>query len=321
MRSARDNMALYNGWCELRYAAFASHSQFRHGPGSRAAIMRFIRAQIDYATMLEVLPGGGGVRAGIAGHEDGDSFFGCPIFLVTVDCDMGDAGAVAWVADRLRALAPTLPDHTELNLLRAHGALLPLLLDGGLHIEAAVLLGCPRRCLAGVGEVDPELPEALGIASAAVRNEGQIDGAIGLTRRFFSANPAFGWFLANEPYLAAHRASLALAARTAPRTHRVLLRGDEVVGFFGFDLEEDNPLWGMSAGMDVVLDPSLHGKGLGRWAYWRMLRQQVALGVRTMRGGTSNPAVLHLARRMGREVHAWELRRGPGAFPPEHFQV
>jgi len=68
-----------------------------------------------------------------------------------------------------------------------------------------------------------------------------------------------------------------------------------------------------------MLPPPLQARGLGRAAYALMVERMLALGLDGIRGGTSQPGVLALARQMRRPTLAWVLAAGEGPFGLEHF--
>ncbi|MCB9672917.1 MAG: hypothetical protein H6736_22825 [Alphaproteobacteria bacterium] len=79
-----------------------------------------------------------------------------------------------------------------------------------------------------------------------------------------------------------------------------------VVGYLGMSIH---------GGVDVVLAKHLCGRGLGWAAYWHLLAELHAFGIPTIWGNTVNPAVVHMAREMGRaEVSTSVGRRGAGPY-------
>ena len=90
--------------------------------------------------------------------------------------------------------------------------------------------------------------------------------------------------------------------------HRVLLEGTTVRGVLGCDIDE-HPLWGLSGGMDLVLAPTLQGRGLIKTGYRALLRALEARGVTKFHGGTSQPGVLALGLRMDRQFVGLNLRQ------------
>ena len=82
---------------------------------------------------------------------------------------------------------------------------------------------------------------------------------------------------------------------------------DRVVGGFGLRVNASHPMLGCCAGVEIALDPSIQGCGVGKAAYRLLLERMIDLKVRVFKGMTANPAVLRLARRMRRPLRGWKL--------------
>ena len=86
---------------------------------------------------------------------------------------------------------------------------------------------------------------------------------------------------------------------------------DKLLGHFGFDLNLDHPFLGPYGGFNIVLSKSIQGLRLGQAAYMTMVSRMSTLGVKTIFGRTSNPAVIGLSLKMGRQLRRLLLRRDP----------
>ena len=123
--------------------------------------------------------------------------------------------------------------------------------------------------------------------------------------------------MARPAYLAAERETLAghVGARD-PRL--IVLEHGKVVGSFSASQSSDDASLGPRAGLDLIFHPSIQGRGAVKTAYRLLLESLRARGVTTFFGGTSQPAILGLARVLGRRLYRLILR--PGAFLGEaHF--
>jgi hypothetical protein len=239
----------------------------------------------------------------------------------------GEEGVAQWsarlgVEDWFSPLAGS--QRAAIDILRASGALFldSLILRGSVEAALSRLGVTPataRECLARAGLIFRRL--ASGADAQAV---------VALTEAEFSRNPRFGWFVARPRPLEVLRASLHEAAGAVGTTascgevrtfHFVLVRSHdgEVVGHVGADTHTTDA-FGLEAGVTLVLDASLQGRRLSTPAYTLLLESLAAGGVATFKGGTSQPGVLRMARRTGREVEGVQLRRGANPFPEGHFK-
>ena len=312
-------MSLPLQWTELRARTHARHSCSAGSGPARDAIRAVLDERLADADVVETLVSGGRLRAGVALCPEERSWFGVPLVHWLVDCDPDDAEAVRWTIARLGELSGRAGPDLYMQLDAANHALLPAARALQAHVSSLILLGRPAPCLERLLDGRPaRLPP--GVRFAPMAGVAHVEEVLDLKRRYFSVHPEHGWFIAGEPNLARERRDLIESFAAAEATRWIVARGDEVLGVVGFRLDRASPFWGCVAGMDLTLDPSLHGRGVGRAAYALMLRRMVDLGVDVFKGGTSNPAVLHLARRMRRPLLAWEIRHGAPALPASHFE-
>ena len=84
------------------------------------------------------------------------------------------------------------------------------------------------------------------------------------------------------------------------------------VGHLSCVFYPEHGLYGASGGLNVFLAPEVQGQGLGRIAYGHLLDRLHELGAEAFFGRTSNPAVIHIGRQIGRRLERLILRRdGP----------
>lgn len=244
--------------------------------------------------------------------RDPDAWFGGPIVLGWVDRDPSDERALDALLAAVDAHADALDGTTLIEIRVDDGPLLAGLRARGFGLDSVIQLGDPKVALTALGDDDQPLG-ARGLALAPLRNA-HVPAVVELHRAAFSAEPAFCWFGAFPSHLERMTRSLL----HDPRGHFALVdQAGRVLGHLGAELA-DTPYWGPTGGLELVLAPEVRGQGLTRSLYRAALRSLVARGARVMKGGTSQPAILSLGRRMRRPWHAFNLRRG-AAFAAEHF--
>ncbi len=306
----------------LRLAAFRHLAAFRDTPSGRRAVREHLATQLDRAERtgeVEVLRRAGAPVAFALWAFDEDSWFRTPTTQVTFDLDPGDAQARAWLLERLDAWAPDLDASTDLMMDPRHTALLPDLEARGFGLTSALLVGQVAPALDRlVARYDPPSDLAhLGLTLRPVTTPADVDALVALKRRVFAEVPDHCWFYLNPGFAEAEREGL--LADLGGGAYWLVARPDgAVVGTFGASFQLDGVLWGPCAGVDLALDPSVRGQGVVKTAYRLLLEAAAAHGCVAFKGGTSQPAVMHLSRVMGREPHALELRRAP-KFPRQHF--
>lgn len=275
---------------------------------------------------LEVLRGPDGKLRAFACHWfEVESWFGVPCRDVTLHRRLADSAAQAWLCEAYDRIAgpPDAPDRTiHVHAQSSDPLVRDHLVRRGYGIEAAVTYGEAEAALERlVSACDPPRDlSALGLELAPLSSEADVDAFTALSRQTFSDEPQWCWFGASDAFLAAQRESL-LEALATPESHcwQVVRRDGRFAGMFGCSIDLDNPIWGPSAGMDLLLAPELRGRGVLKTAYRLTLEAMIAAGARVFRGGTSQPGVMHYARLMGRQLTSTAHHMG-APFPPEHFR-
>jgi GNAT superfamily N-acetyltransferase len=295
-------------FAQLRLATLARTPGALPGSAARARLLDFWRRGMAKGAHHALLPG----RAQLFAFADPSTWFGGPCVIAVADRHPahGDPETLAFLADALTASPLMAGDDVLLEIAADDPALLALALERGLGIDSVIQVGHPARARARLGPTPP-LPADLSLRPLERHH---VEAVIALHRETFAAQPEYCWFGAWP----AHLEGLAAALGKAPAGHAVLVSGSRVLGHIGVDIEADDPFWGSVGGLELVLAPELRGRGLLRTLYAELLDGLVSAGCEVMKGGTSQPAVLHLGQVLGRPWHALNLRRGV-AFQPEHF--
>lgn len=321
-----DDAALIEAWIGLNDAALSTVPRYRGGPMARRHIREFVtsavcRARLEGQLSTRVVDGR--LTAAVAAYPDPGSWYGVPVHAVAVTIDDAAPGAAGWLVERLRALAAErgvvgLDLHLYTAWRRAIDAVLSAEL--GLGIDSVVLVGATEPALAAlVAKYDPPRDlSVFGLDAGRPRDVAEVDAVVALERRVFERWPAYCWFGASPQALARTRGTL-LDALRGEGGMSVIRRGDEALGYVHFGVEHDAPFWGPAAGVGLLLDPSLWGRGLVKTLYRVGLERLVEQGVGVFKGGTAQPPVLGLGRLMGRAALGVHLRAGV-PFDRAHFQ-
>ena len=263
------------------------------------------------------------------------SWYGASLQCCTLDFDWTNPQAVIWATQKLLEIRPKLDLDCELMLSARYGSILGVALSTGLGIDSVILLGHPQKSLQLlVDEFDP--PKQLGHLNLDIRpiqNRREVDHIIRLKKDYFTAHPEFCWFGAYDDHLIQHRQELERAVLLTKRgklnknrvldekqkTHIwVIYRGKTFLGNFSYTIQSASPLWGNSAGLDIMLHPLIQKKSVVKTVYRIMLESMIEQGIEIYKGGTAQPAVMGLGIVMKRPLFSWVLRKNT-AFLPEHF--
>lgn len=321
-----DDAALIEAWIGLNAAALCTVPHYRDRPVARGHIREFVtsavcRARLEGQLWTRVVDGR--LTAAVAAYPDPGSWYGVPVHTVAATIDDAAPGAAGWLVERLRALTVE-PDLAplDLHLYSAWRGAIDAVLSAelGIGIDSVVLVGATEPALAAlVGTYDPPRDlAAFGLEAGPPRDVAEIDAVVALERRVFERWPAYCWFGASPLALSRTRATL-LDALRGEGGMAVIRRGDDPLGYVHFGVELDAPFWSAQAGVGLLLDPSLWGRGLVKTIYRAGLERLVEQGVGVFKGGTSQPPVLGLGRLMGRVAVGVHLRAGV-PFDRAHFQ-
>lgn len=295
----------------LRHQRFARHPQYRNDHKALRSIQAYVSGLYERARRQGrawVLD----TRACVLVFDDPLAWHGAPAREIWID-HADDPAAEAWVCARLTALGTTPLDECLLDAtyagVRRH------MLRAGWGVDSISMVGSAAAALQGLLATRPP---ALTHPAVEVRDlrPDDVDAVVDLSRQVFGQTPEHCWFGANATFLSERQAAL-LAPAEGPR--EVLVQDGAIVGYWAADFDP-GPIWGPAAGLDFVLLPQVQGLGLGRVGYRRLLEALIARGVQTFKGGTNQPPVMHLARRMGRTPwRTWMRASAP--FAPAHFSA
>ena len=255
-----------------------------------------------------------------------ESWYGPPIQNCVLDFDWKDPSAVLWATQKLLEIQPYLGPHCELMLNARYASILGVSLGAGLHIDSVVLLGNPKESLKQL-KLNCAPPEHLGYMNLEIQpmmNRREVEWAVKLKRQYFTSNPQYCWFGAHEVHLQQYKKELVDAVRCRRKGQKgsaqawAIYREDTFLGAFSFTEEENHPLWGHFAGVDIMLHPRIQKKGVVKTVYRIMLESMVENNVSVYKGGTSQPAVMGLGSMMKRPLFSWVLRK-QASFHSTHF--
>lgn len=251
--------------------------------------------------------------------------FGAPEDSVVVLCDPEAPQARDWAAVTLADVTSDSTDHCTVLLPATDQELMGPLETLGFGPSKLGLVGALSPALRAFEERARE-PGSLGVRFEDAQLA-QAPLLCGLMRDFFAAHPALG-FGSSEP---SPEEQAEIDEREVARMEERLTQGRQtdfvvteegaVRGYFGFTPYMSHPLFGPVAGLDIVLLPGIQGRGVGTAAYLHMLRSMDAMGISSIFGRTSNPAVIHLGVQTGRRLRRIVMRRDgpfidPGLIPP-----
>ncbi len=299
-----------------RRATLARVPLFRDGPAATARLgALYGRGLATGGLVHEHAPGWQ-----LAYFRDPAVWYGGAATIAFVDRDPHAPRALSELASALRAHAEGLDATTLLEMTAEDDALREVVTaETGLGVDSVFQVGAADVALRAVADAAwPVAAAGLGLAVRAARI-GDVDAVVALAREAFTAEPAYCWVGAYPHHLDSVRRGLEHALRAGDGVHLIVEGADrEVLGHVGADID-DHAFWGRSAGLDIVLAPALRGRGLLKVLYRDVLARLVhEHQVATLRGGTAQPGVLALGRRMGRAWGALHLRRDV-AFPFAHF--
>lgn len=303
----------------LRLAAMATNSGFVGGQPAAQNMLAYVSRVVPLAIAQcghQTLVGPSGVRAHVTRWTEQECWYGAPTQFWLLDAQLKDQEALNWVLTNLRQSQECMNDSTDITLSSAYPELLQGALGLGLAIESIQLLGNVERGLRAMHQKVQDQPLPLDLEMRPLTVE-QIPWVMKLKKRTFQQAPQYGWFGANPAFLANERQDLEQMSSEGLRF--VLLRRGQLMGYCAAS-PEANPYWGSCAGIDLVFDKEIQGHGVVKAVYRNLLQKLSARGVLQFKGGTSQPAVIGLGRKMGRETLGWVLRSS-SAFVPEHFGV
>lgn len=247
-----------------------------------------------------------------------DPFTNDEIRKLSVDYDPGDGEAAEWVAAKVKVLAGDAGQRVDFMVETGHfAAVLPALFGLGLGVSARLQIGMCQDVLDANWDID--VPERCRVAGVSLRSAtaADVEEMVELNRKVFAAQPEHCWFGASPHYLDSLHDELLNAMAVPGTAPRLFERGGHIVGWYDYQPTSDSP-WGPSGGMGIVFGPDAAGRGLLRVVYVDVASRLLDVGVPWFRGGTSQPAVMHLGETHGRRTIGAHVR-AQHWFPPSHF--
>lgn len=280
------------------------------GSAARSSLFAFHEraSALPHVHEVHEKAGADAASAQLFAFHDPSAWFGGPCTPVFLDRAPSDREALAFFAECLARNSALLGPESLIEVAADDLPLVALCVELGFAVDSLILVGDPKVARA-------RLPSTALPADLTLRplEPHQIEAIIALHREVFTREPERCWFGAHPSHLERLAASLA-----TDRSGQFALWSDErVVGHVGVEVRR-NAMWGRVGGVELLLAPDFAGRGLARALYSALLDELVRTGCDTMKGGTNQPAVLHLGRLMGRPWHAFNLRR-EAPFTLDHF--
>lgn len=236
-------------------------------------------------------------------------FYKVEVRQVHFDYALGEPHAQRWVLEQMRR---TLSQPTDKDLILVPAAyvdVLPQLFDLGYGISELVLGGQPAHALKALeehyGAIFPD-PTEMGFACRSLEPQ-HARSVIAMQKQVFEERKDLCWFFASPGFAEGELTRL----QTELGMGRAfgLFEYDDLVGYFSYSTKGVQSCWGKECGVDLCYQPFLQGRGLGQFAYRKMLPRMIEEKVAFFKGGTANPAVLKLSAIMGRPLLWLQLRR------------
>ncbi len=301
---------------QLRAEVAARTPGWRDGPPARRHLMRALLAGLATDGSLDIHARGNRLLGFVLSWWEARGWIGGPLQRVIVEVDPESPAAADWATERILRLGGALDGPLDLRVNAEQHLLRRRLVHAGLGVDSVRLVGAPGPALVMLQARwdPPSTLEHLGLALTPMAPH-HVDDVIALRHRVFRASPEYCWFGAMPGHLEGLRRDL---RRPSPdERNRVVLAQGRVMGIATASLRAD-PCWGRAAGMDLVLDPAIQGKGISKTIYRGALDWLVERGADCLQGGTAQPAIMHLGRAMGRVPFETNHRRAV-AFERSHF--
>lgn len=292
-----------------------------------------VKQTLERAEAVELLHRGGQTRAAIVIGRPTEAMLGLRDTPGDVYCAPDDADAQTWAGDTLVARKDRLDRSFVTILPPTQRRVLEAIEGRGYRIQALRLHGDPGIAFERLGgsnalrEREKISMDAHGICFAPLCSRQHVEQLVEQRRAFFTSNPQVSPISTARTIDETQQAqidqfvrqSLLDGMHESQGTQFVVTHSNEAVGGFGLILSDASPVWGKCAGVEVFLQPSVQGLGLGPLLYLMLLRRMLELEIRTFRGTTANPAVIHLSHKMGRRLRGWKIVRGHREDRPSYL--
>ncbi|MGZ3694013.1 MAG: GNAT family N-acetyltransferase [Bdellovibrionota bacterium] len=210
------------------------------------------------------------------------------------------ARALGWFAQMAREHRAHFNKNTDMMVPISDAA---VYLRVGFEIHSTILRGKVKPALKGLMRVKNPPLTLEGFEIRGMKT-GEVPALMRLQKKVFSRIPEKGYYSHTKQRLRADKKEYLEVIRT-PKRGKIfgVWQVKKLVGFFGLFVQDPH-----TAGTGLMFDFPVQGQGLAKTAYRLMLEEAVRRGVRTFHGGTSQPAVLGLAKIMKRKATTHVLR-------------
>lgn len=245
---------------------------------------------------------------------------GFPLYWGFVETDRSKESD-KWLLDRLKKHLPFFEPSTMLEIPHYLQHLLPKFYSLGYFIDTVRTVGSPGVAYKRLMEA--RAPEdnldRLGLSVSKLRSVAELRQVEEIERAEFKRNPQFGWFVNSEKFLDQMFEMRKNNANDPSSCLRVIKRGNEVLGYFGYN-RQPGFFNGSTVGSDFVFHRRIQGKGISHVGYRILLEHMIQNKVDFFYGNTSQKPILKLAKIMGRVPQTYMIRAGKGAFSAKYFR-
>ncbi|NRA65691.1 MAG: hypothetical protein HRU19_14475 [Pseudobacteriovorax sp.] len=215
------------------------------------------------------------------------------------DCDITDSEAQEWM---LRWIHTVCANKTVITEIRPSYFPLYQRMYPKLALENVVFAGNVSDSLEAWDELYSDKLSRISDSEYSVKRvrSSDLEQIFELKQSIFSKQSEFNPYFQNKAFREEAKKRY-LYYLDHSLLYKVVKKGI-IYGFFGAFIDSDHPLWGTSAGLEFAFDTDLQGKYFGVSAYGKLLTELSEKNVRFIRGGTSNPAVIHISQKIGRPI-------------------
>lgn len=152
-----------------------------------------------------------------------------------------------------------------------------------------------------------------------ITRKSEISAVLKLFKQEFGKNPQFGEWAGKPGYLRAIGQDMIAALSSGKLESFVIKQKRKILGYFGTYSSPANARYPSMAGIEIVLDRSIQGKGIAKICYRMMFEHLSKTRIKLVKGGTSQPAVLALAKAFKRQPFAYLMKFNSKYFSSNHF--
>ena len=302
-----DSMAL------LRHQSFARLPLYNDSQEALAKQRNYINRATEKAEQtgaVHLKHDGTQVQAFLLYWTEKESWYGVETQNCIIHSRPSEEAGLAWLKSCLENEVSNFNTNFDLILDASDVDIRQFFLNAHFHIDALILIGETAVALQQLSNKPKQArTKDLGLEVVPLKDHEFITEVSELKQKVFSQNKAC-WFALNPQFIINENEALRESLDQNQPLYLIKSAG-KTVGYFGSHIEDTNTYWGSVGNLEFVLDPSIQGKGLARELYRIVLSDLHSAGTKTFKGGSSNPAVLHLSKTMGRQLSATVIRKGP----------